>query len=242
MQMDLGSLHPDEISPLDSLQEILVPSIGQLHKQREVWGPHPETLLRRIREKIRNDLLAQMTSLDEFSVNSLFEIAELRAVLGLSAVRSVAFKDIIRPSFDYAAAVAPALRTYGKTSRLLKQLLKWLERAREQLTKDGRIKEKTDGTLVTTVESAPWFQRWRDMWSAASFSSPPTEAEASRFASVAEKLVPKPPTYDVGSRVSHPRDGEGIIRTVLSDGSFMVGFRESGTFHCERKELVLLED
>ena len=237
--MDIGSLHPDEISPLDTLQEILTPTSAQLHKQREVWGPYPETLIKRSMEKARNEALACMTSLEEVSEKSLFEIAMLRAVLG-GGMEGIVFERAFKPSFHYFKAVAPSLMQGQMTNNRLWQIYDLFVAAREQLLKDKRIAEH-GGKLYPTNESAPWFEKWRSRWSAAPFSEPPSEAEQRLFSNVAESFKRMIPKFKEGALVRHAKDGIGRIKKMFEDGSVLVRFRRGGyEYCCLKKDLELV--
>lgn len=220
---DTGSLHPDELSPLTTLRELLTPKTAQLYKQREVWGPSPETMARRIRERARNNALKNMTSLDAFTRRSLFEIALLRAVLVESAGSGCPFEQTFRTVFGYVLAVAPGFRRFGESASGLKKLDGFLEGAKAQLIRDGRIKENPDGTLRPTGESSPWFDKWRNMWKAAAFSAPPSANEQSLFSPVdPDNQVLR---LEEDALVEHPEWGVGRIKKVLLDGRVWIRFR-----------------
>ena len=240
--MDIGSLHPDEISPLDSLQQILVPSVGQLHKAREVWGPHPETLLKRARENARNEALASMTSLEEVSAKSLFEIAMLRAVLG-GGKEGIAFEHTFKPAVRYFATVAPSLAAGQMSDKRLRRICELFVKAREQLLKDKRIAEHGDGRLHPTNESAPWFEKWRTLRQASSFSEHPNENEKRFFAPVNDLFQTKPPTFEVGTVVRHKEYGTGRIKAILDEAHILVRFRlDDGGYYCPRKSLTIVDE
>lgn len=236
---DTGSLHPDELSPLTTLRELLTPKTSQLYKQRETWGPSPETMARRIRERARNNALKNMTSLDAFTRQSLFEIALLRAVLVESAGSGCPFEQTFRTVFGYVLEVAPGFRRFGESASGLKKLDGLLEGAKAQLIRDGRIMENPDGTLRPTGETAQWFDRWRAMWDAAPFYDRPSENEKRLFASVdPDKQILR---LNEGVRVEHPEWGAGTIKTILSDGRVRVRFRKFGDIideYCQKDELL----
>lgn len=236
---DTGSLHPDELSPLATLRELLTPKTSQLYKQREVWGPHPETILKRIRERARFNALRKMTPLDAFTRNSLFEIAMLRAVLEAAPGSGCPFEFAFRPIFEYVLDVAPGFRRLGESASGLKKLDGLLESARAQLLQSGRLAENPDGTLRPTGETAQWFDRWRAMWDAAPFSARPSENEKRLFASVdPDKQILR---LNAGVRVEHPEWGAGTIKTILSDGRVRVRFHKFGDIvdqYCQKDELL----
>lgn len=240
--MDIGSLHPDEISPLDTLQEILTPTSAQLHKHREVWGPHPETLIKRAREKARNAALACMTSLEDVSAKSLFEVAMLRAVLG-GTKEGIEFESTIKPAFHYFETVAPSLVRGQMTNNRLRQIFDLFVAAREQLLKDKRIAEHGDGKLHPTNESAPWFDKWRTMRQASGFSEEPNENEKRFFARVDDLFQTKPPTFKDGVLVNHKEYGRGRVLRILDDMHVLVRFRTGNSeYYCPKESLSIVEE
>ena len=239
--MDIGSLHPDEISPLDSLQQILVSSVGQLHKTREIWGPHLETLVKRAREKARNEALACMTSLEEVSEKSLFEIAMLRAVLA-GGIEGIAFDKVFKPALRYIESVAPSLLRGTMTEGRLKRIYGLFVAACEQLLADKRI-AKYGGKLHPTNEAAPWFDKWRTKSLASGFSEEPNENEKRFFARV-DALIRQPQSsFRDNAMVSHKEYGKGRIRKILDDMHILVRFRFGNSeYYCPRESLTLVEE
>lgn len=236
---DLGSLHPDEISPLDSLQQILVPSVGQLHKTREVWGLHPETLAKRLKEKARNEALAHMTSLQDCTKESLFEIALLRSVLVHLGMNQRFFSDLIPFAIGYVSEVVPDFGKFGETEKGLNAVLALLEQAKAQLVKDTRIKEEFNGFLCPTGEAVLWFEKWREQRNAEPFSHSPSDSEKQWWSPAAkqlQQLLPRKPVFMVGAQVRHRSDGIGRIKAILDDHHVLVRFRCGGCEYSHKKD------